>query len=185
MTADVKSGPVGSAEKAVVSGIEGSGKFPFPRSPGIIYIIYLVILKVKDVREYQGGDMARNNEPEGAMNTIIGKGTKIEGTMDVQQSLRIDGSFKGSLNTSDTLIVGSTGELLDVTIKAKNAIIGGIVKGTVTAVSKVTLESTSKLEGDLTAKLLIIEEGALFTGNCKSGDGTGVLQPREQKPQPK
>ncbi len=118
--------------------------------------------------------MARNNEPEGAMNTIIGKGTKIEGTMDVAQSLRIDGSFKGSLSTNDTLIIGSTGELIDVTLKVKNAIIGGVVKGNITAQNKITLESTSKLEGDLTAKLLIIEEGALFSGNCKSGDGQKV-----------
>ena len=128
--------------------------------------------------------MARNNEPEGAMNTIIGKGTKIEGNMDVAQSLRIDGSFKGSLNTSDTLIVGATGELIEVTLKVKNAIIGGVVKGTVTASNKVTLESTSRLEGDLTAKLLIIEEGALFTGNCRSGDGAGT-HPAQTKPTPK
>lgn len=117
--------------------------------------------------------MARNNEPEGAMNTIIGKGTRIEGNMEVTQSLRIDGSFKGTLATSDTLIVGSTGELIEVTLKVKNAIIGGIIKGNVIAQNKVTLESTSRLEGDLTAKLLIIEEGALFSGNCRSGDRTG------------
>jgi cytoskeletal protein CcmA (bactofilin family) len=125
--------------------------------------------------------MARNNEPEGAMNTIIGKGTRIEGTMEVTQSLRIDGSFKGTLSTSDTLIVGSTGELSDVTLKVKNAIIGGVVKGNVNALNKVTLESTSRLEGDLAAKLLIIEEGALFTGNCKSGDRTGVPPVEEKK----
>jgi cytoskeletal protein CcmA (bactofilin family) len=118
--------------------------------------------------------MARNNEPEGAMNTIIGRGTKIEGTMDVLQSLRIDGSFKGALNTNDTLIVGSTGELMDVTVKVKNAIIGGVVRGNISATNKVTLENTSRLEGDLSAKLLIIEEGAHFTGNCRSGDGVGA-----------
>ena len=124
--------------------------------------------------------MARNNEPEGAMNTIIGKGTRFEGTMEVAQSLRIDGSFKGTLTTSDTLIVGATGELEEVTLKVKNAIIGGVVKGNVTASNKVTLESTSKLEGDLTAKLLIIQEGALFIGNCRSLDRTGAV-PEEKK----
>ena len=122
----------------------------------------------------EGEDMARNMEPEGAMNTIIGKGTRIEGNMEVSQSLRIDGSFKGTLSTSDTLIVGSTGELVDVTLKVKNAIIGGVIKGNVLAQNKVTLESTSRLDGDLTAKLLIIEEGALFSGNCRSGDHAGT-----------
>jgi cytoskeletal protein CcmA (bactofilin family) len=114
--------------------------------------------------------MARTNEVEGAMNTIIGKGTRLEGSMEVAQSLRIDGVFKGQLKISDTLIVGTTGELSEVTVQAKNAIIGGIVKGNIVASNKVTLESSSRLEGDLTAKLLVIEEGALFTGNCKSLD---------------
>ncbi|MBT4484066.1 MAG: polymer-forming cytoskeletal protein, partial [Candidatus Latescibacteria bacterium] len=66
--------------------------------------------------------MARNHEPEGAMNTIVGKSPKIEGNMEVSQSIRIDGSFKGTLKASDTLIVGASGELTDVTIKVKNAI---------------------------------------------------------------
>ncbi len=115
-------------------------------------------------------DMARNQESDGAMNTIIGKSTSIEGTMKVAQSIRIDGIFKGTLTATDTLIVGATGELTDVTVNVKNAMIGGVVKGNVVATNKVTLESTSRLEGDLSAKLLVIEEGALFAGNCKSGE---------------
>ena len=125
--------------------------------------------------------MARNQEPEGAMNTIIGKGTSIEGSMEVTQSIRIDGAFKGSLKATDTLIVGSTGELKEVTVSVKNAIIGGKISGNVTASSKVTLESTSRLEGDLTAKLLVIEEGALFSGNCKSGEQITAQRPDEQR----
>jgi cytoskeletal protein CcmA (bactofilin family) len=77
------------------------------------------------------------------------------------------------------LIVGSTGELTDVSINVKNAIIGGKIKGNVVASSRVTLESSSKLEGDLTTKLLIIEEGALFIGNCKSGDQSGTHRANE------
>ena len=135
--------------------------------------------------------MAKHNEPEGVMNTIIGKGTKIKGDMEVSQSLRIDGTFKGSISATDTLIVGTTGELAEVTVKVKNAIIGGKIKGNISASNKVTLESTSNLEGDLSAKLLVIEEGALFSGNCKSGDkvdsgtpqfGHKILNRVENKP---
>jgi cytoskeletal protein CcmA (bactofilin family) len=107
------------------------------------------------------------------MNTIIGKGTRLEGSMEVAQSLRIDGSFKGQLKASDTLIVGASGELTEVAVQVKNAIIGGKVRGNIVASGKVTLESSSRLEGDLTAKLLIIEEGALFTGNCRTGEESG------------
>ncbi len=127
--------------------------------------------------------MAKYNDPEGAMNTIIGKGTQVEGNMKVAQSLRIDGSFKGSINASETLIVGASGELTDVKVNVKNAIIGGKIKGNITASNKVTLESSSRLEGDLTAKLLVIEEGSLFTGNCQSGDQVAPQKPPlEKKP---
>ncbi|MBN1294744.1 MAG: polymer-forming cytoskeletal protein [Candidatus Latescibacteria bacterium] len=122
--------------------------------------------------------MAKHNEPEGVMNTIIGKGTKIEGNMEVSQSLRIDGTFKGSITATDTLIVGTTGELSEVTVQVKNAIIGGKIKGDVSASNKITLESTSNLEGDLSAKLLVIEEGALFSGNCKSGNKAETATPQ-------
>ena len=115
------------------------------------------------------------------MNTIVGKGTTIEGTMSVSQSIRIDGSFKGTLKATDTLIVGATGDLSDVTVSVKNAMIGGNIKGNITASNKVTLESTSRLEGDLTAKLLVIEEGALFSGNCKSGDSSAPQKPVQQE----
>ena len=127
--------------------------------------------------------MARQNDSEGVMNTIIGKGTKIEGQMEVAQSIRIDGKFKGSVSATDTLIVGTTGEMDDVSVKVKNAVIGGKIRGNVIASNKVTLESSSNLEGDLTAKLLVIEEGALFSGNCRSGEKSEPhTMPLGQKP---
>ena len=79
------------------------------------------------------------------------------------------------------VIVGATGELSDVSVSVKNAMLGGNIKGNITASNKVTLESTSRLEGDLTAKLLVIEEGALFSGNCKSGDNSAQQRPAQDE----
>ena len=114
--------------------------------------------------------LSKTHEPKRAMNTILGKNTNIEGKVEFVQSMRIDGTFKGSLTATDTLIVGSTGKLSDVTIKVKNAIIGGKIKGNITASDRVILEGTSRVEGDLTARLLTINEGASFFGNCKCGE---------------
>jgi len=114
--------------------------------------------------------LTRNNENELAMNTIIGKGTHVEGSIEVEQNLRIDGSFTGQLKASDTLIVGATGELMDVSVEVKDATIANKVKGNVTASSKVTLESSSRFDGELTTKILVVEGGAYFTGKCRSGD---------------
>jgi len=116
------------------------------------------------------GILSKAYNHEKAMNTIVGKNTTIVGKMEVVQSIRIDGTFEGFLTVADTLIVGSIGKLSDVTIKVKNAIIGGNIKGCITASDSVILEGTSRVEGDLTTKLLTMEEGASFFGNCKCGD---------------
>ena len=119
--------------------------------------------------------MARNGAKReiGAMNTIVGKGSAFEGSFQVESSIRVDGVLRGKLTASDTLVVGKEGEVkADVTVK--NAVVGGRFVGTLEASNKVVLESSSSLFGDLKAKLLVVEEGAVFRGKCESGDSDQI-----------
>ena len=43
------------------------------------------------------------------LNTIIGRGTVFEGTMKVDNSVRIDGVFKGELSCSGALTISQIG----------------------------------------------------------------------------
>jgi cytoskeletal protein CcmA (bactofilin family) len=97
--------------------------------------------------------------------TIIGEGTSFEGSISVPHSLRIDGSFKGKIDTTEVLTIGSAG-LVEADIIAKSAIIGGKVIGNLTVHERVELETNSSLVGDLKTRDLIINEGAIFHGNC-------------------
>ena len=102
----------------------------------------------------------------GDLNTLIGKGTILEGNITVQHSLRIDGKLVGNLKSSDSIIVGKEG-VIQGEIEVKNAVIGGTVKGKISASGKVTLESTAVLVGKLNAVRLVIAEGAVFDGNSQ------------------
>ena len=97
--------------------------------------------------------------------TIDGEGTVFEGKITVPHSIRIDGSFKGNIETSEVLTVGNTG-FVEADIIAKSAIIGGKVTGNLSVEDRVELEANSSLHGDLKTKDLIINEGAVFHGNC-------------------
>lgn len=119
----------------------------------------------------------------GELNTIIGKGSVFHGTIDIESSIRIDGTVKGKLNCANALIVGKTG-LLEAEIKVKSATIGGKVIGSLTAAERVELESKSALLGDLKTRLLIIDEGAIFNGNC-SMEEEAVKKVFDQKPEKK
>jgi cytoskeletal protein CcmA (bactofilin family) len=101
----------------------------------------------------------------GELNSIVGKGSVLEGNFEVQSSVRIDGRVKGNVKSGDTLIVGKDGEV-EGEITAKNVVIGGRVNGKIDATGRVVLESTAVFTGDLKTGRLVIDEGAVFNGQC-------------------
>ena len=98
------------------------------------------------------------------LNTIIGRGTFFEGTMKVENSVRIDGNFKGELSCSGALTISQTGEAY-ANLEGKDIYINGIVRGTVRA-EKVRLDSQARFIGDIYATALAVSEGAVFHGSC-------------------
>lgn len=107
----------------------------------------------------------------GNLNTIIGKGSAFEGNLKVQSTLRVDGKVKGNITTSDSLVVGKEGDI-NGEISVRNAIVGGKMKGKLNATGKVVLEANSVFSGELKTSKLVIDEGAIFEGNCSMA-GTG------------
>jgi len=100
------------------------------------------------------------------MDTLIGKGTSLEGTINAEGTIRLDGKIHGGLNIAGNLIVGEEGAIKG-NIKAENAFIAGVVEGNVIATSQLHITQTAKVIGDITVKNVIVDEGAVFIGNCK------------------
>jgi cytoskeletal protein CcmA (bactofilin family) len=116
----------------------------------------------------------------GELNTIIGKGSKVQGNISVQNSLRIDGTITGNIQSTDTVIVGKEGRVKGE-IKAKDILISGTVQGQILAENKVYLEAKAIIEGDMKASRLVVDEGATFDGNCsmKNNKGSGKVSGKE------
>lgn len=104
-----------------------------------------------------------------AVNTIVGEGAVLEGSFQVAEGIRVDGTLKGKLTSSGTLVVGVSGVVIADPIRVKNAIVAGRIEGTLEASRLVKLESSSHMIGDITAQMLIIEEGAVLRGICDAG----------------
>ncbi|HSG28700.1 MAG TPA: polymer-forming cytoskeletal protein [Candidatus Krumholzibacterium sp.] len=111
---------------------------------------------------------------EGKMNSIIGNGCKIKGTIDVKDgTLRIDGEFEGTVNCPGTLVIGKDGKI-KADMNVTSAVIGGRVTGNIDAKEKIELQAGSRLEGDIKTTRLVIDEGVFFEGSCKmSPDNKG------------
>ncbi len=95
--------------------------------------------------------------------SILSEGVKFEGKLSSNGNLRIDGEFDGELIINGNLTLGDKSKAKGL-IHANNVTCGGEVAGTVEASEKLVLESSAKVEGDISAKILIINEGASFKG---------------------
>jgi len=103
---------------------------------------------------------------QGKLNSLMGQGSRVSGSLVIQGSIRIDGEFEGRLEATDTLVVGKTGKLV-ADVKVKRAVIGGAVQGRIEASQRVELQSGSALHGDMVAPSVIIDEGVFFEGRCE------------------
>jgi cytoskeletal protein CcmA (bactofilin family) len=105
---------------------------------------------------------------EGNLNSILGPGCKVKGSIDIKGTIRIDGDFEGDIKCPETLIIGKSG-ILKAHVTVKNAVIGGKVIGNIEASNKIELQTGSHVEGDISTTRLVIDEGVFFEGACKMG----------------
>ena len=119
--------------------------------------------------------MADKKIPEAAL-TLISATTVVEGKIQTEGSIRIDGKLIGDLVAKASAAIGLTGSV-DGTIHARNVSLSGKLKGSVIAAEKLVLEAKSVVRGDIRAARLVIDEGALFDGNCAMPQGAGASEP--------
>lgn len=99
------------------------------------------------------------------IDTMIGKDTFFQGNISATGTIRVDGEFKGEVKVKGDMVIGESGRV-EATVEARNLLVGGYIKGNIQASGKVDLAPTAKLYGDMKVKNLIIEDGAVFKGNC-------------------
>ncbi|OQB39686.1 MAG: Polymer-forming cytoskeletal [Candidatus Latescibacteria bacterium ADurb.Bin168] len=105
------------------------------------------------------------------INTIIGENSRVVGDFDIAGSIKVEGFLKGKLTTSERLVIGLGGVVL-ADANVRDAIIGGTFTGTLYAETRVEMESTAKVRGDVRTKQLVIHEGAEYEGNISRGEET-------------
>lgn len=117
------------------------------------------------------------------VDTVIGKDTIINGTMESKGILRVDGKLQGELTTSGDVIVAEGGQV-EAGIKARNISIAGTVNGNIDASGLLEILPTGKLFGDIKVAKLAIGDGAVFRGACemrRADEASGAVKAEKQK----
>jgi cytoskeletal protein CcmA (bactofilin family) len=121
-----------------------------------------------------------------ASTSLLSTNVKIEGEVQGEENLHIDGQIKGSIKLNGDILVGNRG-IVEAEIEANNIIIQGQVTGNVSAKQQLEIQPSGKLIGDCTARSIDIKEGALFEGRShmtKSPTVSGAAGISSPPPQP-
>jgi len=114
------------------------------------------------------------------LSAFIDQGSEFEGKLTFRDTVRVDGCFRGEISSENTLVVGETGEIF-ATVRSRNVVVAGAVTGDVFATEKLVLQKTARVDGDVRASSLQIEDGAVLNGRItmdaarrgSSGSGKG------------
>ena len=101
--------------------------------------------------------------------TIIGKGVYLEAAkMTGQESVHIDGIFKGNIEIEGDLVLGDTGSIMG-DVHATVFVVAGEVQGNISCSTKLHFTKTAKVFGDIKTSSLEVDEGSQVSGRYVVG----------------
>lgn len=104
---------------------------------------------------------------------------EFKGELSFKGSFRIDGYFKGTIDSDSILFVGDNGKV-EGEIRVGCLVNYGEIKGTIQAKDKVEISSKGRVFGTINSPKLVIEEGAYLEADCQTSE-TVSKPPTEKK----
>lgn len=100
----------------------------------------------------------------------IGRSITIRGDVTGDEDLLIQGRVDGSVDLKQhSVTVGADGEV-KASIVGRVVIVEGSVEGNIRSEEQVVLRSSARVQGDITAPRLVLEDGARFRGGVDMGE---------------
>jgi cytoskeletal protein CcmA (bactofilin family) len=110
-----------------------------------------------------GGRVDGNITVDGRL--YLGKSALVSGNVSAG-SCRVEGLVEGKVDCTDELELTKTGRLNADVMAGKKATVAGQVYGNVTTPGVVRLLSGCRVEGNVRARSLVLDEGAMLYGEC-------------------
>ena len=112
--------------------------------------------------------MLNTGDQKDGRTATIGISVSIKGEIKSAEDVVVDGQVQGRIDLPEhTLTIGPNATLL-ADIDAKVVIVFGSVTGSITARDKADIRKTASVEGSLTCRRLLVEEGATMNGTIET-----------------
>jgi cytoskeletal protein CcmA (bactofilin family) len=117
--------------------------------------------------------------------SIIGPGMKVVGDCSSDGTIRVEGQVEGSVKAAKSVVIGKEGVVVGDVV-TQDAIVAGRVNGSVSAESRVELQASCRVEGDIRSRRIKLDEGGQVDGQLHMGgqgaDRSAGAQKHGEKP---
>jgi cytoskeletal protein CcmA (bactofilin family) len=110
----------------------------------------------------------------GKASACVSQGIKIKGELTGSEDLFIDGIVDGKVTLSNSTLTIGPNATVKAEITAKELVVRGRAEGKFTASERVQIWHTARVEGDIKAERISIEEGAEMHGKLEAGKPVSV-----------
>ncbi len=125
-------------------------------------------------------------EKAGEYTSVISEQCQFHGTLDLQGSIRIDGTLEGNIDNAKLVTISKTG-IMKGDIAAKGAVIIGKIEGDI-CVEELEILADANIKGNIRTKTILIEKGAkvnatvtVVTGEEEEPEGEDILEAKTEK----
>ena len=109
--------------------------------------------------------------PSDRIEVVIGSTANIQGDLECDGIVKIDGVYQGSIKTVSNVIISEQARV-DAHIEAQNVSVSGQVKGSVVAKGRLEILPTGKVWADVMVTSFLLDDGGKLHGGLKMF-GTG------------
>ena len=115
------------------------------------------------------GTKTKRRGPKGAdLTAYIDEGAEIEGACAFTGTVMLNGTVRGRITSTDTVIVGEKGAV-HAEVQAPTIVVSGQVGGNLVASQRLEMRRGARIVGDVDAPIVVMEEGVSFQGHCRTG----------------
>jgi cytoskeletal protein CcmA (bactofilin family) len=112
---------------------------------------------------------------------LIDMESEFKGDLIFKGSFRIEGTFKGTINSDSLLVVGERGKV-EADIKVGQLVINGEIRGTLQATERIEVHNKGRVFGTLLTPTLVVEEGAYLEATCQTKGASRPAAPSAPEP---
>jgi cytoskeletal protein CcmA (bactofilin family) len=97
----------------------------------------------------------------------LGQSLELDGELRGREDCVIQGRVRGKILLPESDLLIAEDARVEADIQVRDIIVRGEVTGNISASGRAVIEKTGRLDGDLAASMISVEDGARFKGSVK------------------